>query len=49
MERGNAGPLEATRGALGVERIAVAGVCIGNHRDPDHIDDRGETLGNFVR
>ena len=49
MKRRDARALEAARGLLGVERIAVAGVGVGDDRHVDDIDHGGEPVDDLVR
>ena len=49
MERRDAGTFEGARRALGRERIAVAGIGIGDHRHRDRLDDFGEPRDDLVR
>ncbi len=42
MEGGDADALEGAGGALRGERVAVAGIGIGDHRDAHRLDDLRE-------
>ena len=48
MEGGNARALEGARGGLRIERIAIAGVGIGDDRHIDDIHHRGESFDNVA-
>jgi len=48
MERRDAGALKRARRGLGVERIAVAGIGIGDDRYADDVDHRGEAIHDRI-
>ena len=48
MERRDAGALEGAGGALRGERVAVAGIGVGDHRHRDRLDHLGEPPDDFI-